>query len=98
MKRVATARPFLFFSKAPVFLSLFFALSCPERMNLRPFSLRFIPDAKKQHPFVFLSDKITQDILPALFGVQTYIRRLHNMVKQAKSGDLPTARFMLKNM
>ncbi|EOC0209501.1 hypothetical protein ACI0YR_002962 [Cronobacter dublinensis] len=98
MKRVATARPFLFFSKAPVFLSLFFALSCPERMNLRPFSLRFIPDAKKQHPFVFLSDKITQDILPALFGVQTYIQRLHNTVKQAKSGDLPTARFMLKNM
>ncbi|WP_237719654.1 hypothetical protein [Cronobacter dublinensis] len=98
MKRVATARPFLFFSKAPVFLSLFFALSCPERMNLRPFSLRFIPDEKKQHPFVFLSDKITQDILSAFFGVQTYLQRLHNMVKQAKSGDLPAARFMLKNM
>ncbi|NCH07928.1 hypothetical protein EHI95_19975 [Cronobacter dublinensis] len=67
-------------------------------VDICPFSLRFIPDAKKQHPFVFLSDKITQDILSALFGVQTYIQRLHNMVKQAKSGDLPAARFMLKNM
>ncbi len=67
-------------------------------VDIRPFSRRFIPDAKKQHPFVFLSDKITQDILFALFGVQTYIQRLHNMVKQAKSGDLPAARFMLKNM
>ncbi|EOW6736205.1 hypothetical protein ACOZ0S_003751 [Cronobacter dublinensis] len=98
MKRVATARPFLFFSKAPSSYRCFFALSCPEKMNLRPFSLRFIPDAKKQHPFVFLSDKITQDILFAFFGVQTYIQRLHNMVKQAKSGDLPAPSFMLKNM
>ncbi|EOC1318028.1 hypothetical protein ACI09J_002674 [Cronobacter turicensis] len=59
---------------------------------------RFIPAAKKQHPIVFMNDTVDASVYSLFLRLPVCVMRLYNMVKDVKSGDLPSPRFMLKNM
>nr|TWR30819.1 hypothetical protein FQY85_20915 [Cronobacter turicensis] len=59
---------------------------------------RFIPAAKKQHPIVFMNDTADENVYSLFLRLSACITHRYNMVKQVKSGDLPSPRFMLKNM
>jgi hypothetical protein len=59
---------------------------------------RFIPAAKKQHPIVFMNDTVDAGVYSLVLRLPVCVTRLYNRVKQVKSGDLPSPRFMLKNM
>ncbi|ALB56811.1 FIG00553322: hypothetical protein [Cronobacter universalis NCTC 9529] len=59
---------------------------------------RFIPAAKKRHLFVFMNDTVGKSVYSLFLRLPVCVTRLYNRVKQDKSGDLPAARFMLKNM
>jgi len=59
---------------------------------------RFIPAAKKQHPIVFMNDTVDGGVCSLFLRLSACITHRYNMVKDVKSGDLPSPRFMLKNM
>ncbi|PUX30656.1 hypothetical protein BS412_18620 [Cronobacter turicensis] len=59
---------------------------------------RFIPVAKKQHLIVFMNDTVDAGVYSLFLRLSACITHRYNMIKDVKSGDLPSPRFMLKNM